>query len=203
MTHAKRTILITGCSSGIGYHCAHALRARGWRVFASCRQQADCDRLAAEGFEAPRLDYDDTDSIAAGLDAVLSATGGTLDAVFNNGAGAWDNNSGADWHFAVISNSTPQPPAQPILVTATPVSSSQINLSWSASAYATGYIVQRGGSPIGTAAGTTYGDSGLVASTVADNVWPSQATFSRRTAALPSSRQAWKSSVLSASTRAC
>ncbi len=81
-----KTILITGCSSGIGYDAAHGMRKAGWRVFASCRKQADCDRLAAEGFEAPRIDYDDPDSIETGLTAVLDATGGTLDALFNNGA---------------------------------------------------------------------------------------------------------------------
>ena len=82
----KKSILITGCSSGIGYDAAFGLRDAGWRVFASCRKQADCDRLIAEGFESPRIDYDDTDSIEAGLTEVLAATGGTLDALFNNGA---------------------------------------------------------------------------------------------------------------------
>jgi len=81
-----RTILITGCSSGIGYHCAHALKARGWRVFAACRREADCERLAAEGLETLRLDYSDIASIAAAVEHVLAATGGTLDALFNNGA---------------------------------------------------------------------------------------------------------------------
>lgn len=83
---SARSILITGCSSGIGEACAHGMRARGWRVFASCRKQADCDRLIAAGFESPRLDYADEDSIRAALDEVLAATGGTLDALFNNGA---------------------------------------------------------------------------------------------------------------------
>lgn len=82
----KRTILITGCSSGIGYDAAHGLRARGWRVFAACRQMPDVERLAAEGFDAVHLDYTDPDSIASALDRVLAATGGTLDALFNNGA---------------------------------------------------------------------------------------------------------------------
>jgi NAD(P)-dependent dehydrogenase (short-subunit alcohol dehydrogenase family) len=81
-----KTILLTGCSSGIGYAAAHGLRARGWRVFAACRQQADCDRLIAEGFESPLLDYCDTPSIHAALAQVLAATGGTLDALYNNGA---------------------------------------------------------------------------------------------------------------------
>ncbi|MCA0930296.1 SDR family NAD(P)-dependent oxidoreductase [Ruegeria profundi] len=82
----QKTILITGCSSGIGQDAAHGMRARGWRVFASCRQQRDCDRLRAQGFESPRIDYTDADSIASGLTSVFEATGGTLDALFNNGA---------------------------------------------------------------------------------------------------------------------
>ncbi|WP_170764040.1 SDR family NAD(P)-dependent oxidoreductase [Ruegeria lacuscaerulensis] len=82
----QKTILITGCSSGIGLDAAHGMRGRGWRVFASCRQQRDCDRLRAQGFESPLIDYTDDDSITAGLAEVLAATGGTLDALFNNGA---------------------------------------------------------------------------------------------------------------------
>lgn len=81
-----KTILITGCSSGIGYDAAHGLRDAGWRVFASCRKPEDCDRLRAEGFESPQLDYADPASIARALDEVLQATGGTMDALFNNGA---------------------------------------------------------------------------------------------------------------------
>lgn len=82
----KKSILITGCSSGIGYDAAYGLRAAGWRVFASCRQQEDCDRLRSEGFESPRIDYADADSIVTGLAETLEATGGTLDALYNNGA---------------------------------------------------------------------------------------------------------------------
>lgn len=82
----QRSILITGCSSGIGHAAAHGLARRGWRVFASCRKQTDCDRLEAEGFDAPRLDYQDESTIGAALERVLEATGGRLDAVFNNGA---------------------------------------------------------------------------------------------------------------------
>lgn len=81
-----KSILITGCSSGIGYAAAHGLRARGWQVFAACRQQADCNRLSAEGFDAPLLDYMDEHSILATVAHVLAQTGGTLDVVFNNGA---------------------------------------------------------------------------------------------------------------------
>lgn len=83
---SERTILITGCSSGIGYAAAHGLRTRGWRVFAACKQELDCVRLRDEGFDSPRLDYTDGDSIINALADVLETTGGTLDAVFNNGA---------------------------------------------------------------------------------------------------------------------
>ena len=82
----KRSILITGCSSGIGYDAAHGMRAAGWRVFAACRREEDCARLKAEGFESPRIDYSDEASLETGLAEVLAATGGTLDALFNNGA---------------------------------------------------------------------------------------------------------------------
>lgn len=82
----QKSILITGSSSGIGYDAAHGLRDAGWRVFASCRKEDDCARLRAEGFDAPRIDYADTASIEAGLAEVLEATGGTLDALYNNGA---------------------------------------------------------------------------------------------------------------------
>ncbi|WP_306047525.1 SDR family oxidoreductase [Nioella sp. MMSF_3534] len=81
-----RSILITGCSSGIGYHCAHALHARGWQVLATCRKPEDAERLRAEGLTCGVLDLSDTDSITAGLSWALDQTGGTLDALFNNGA---------------------------------------------------------------------------------------------------------------------
>ena len=81
-----RSILITGCSSGIGLDAARGLKARGWRVFATCRQEADCDRLRAEGLESFRLDYSDEASIAAAVAEVVARTGGQLDALYNNGA---------------------------------------------------------------------------------------------------------------------
>ncbi len=83
---ALRTILITGCSSGIGLDAARTLAAQGWRVFATCRAEADCERLRAEGLESLRLDYEDAGSIAAAVAEVTARTGGRLDALFNNGA---------------------------------------------------------------------------------------------------------------------
>ena len=82
---ANRSILITGCSSGIGLAVARGLAARGWRVFASARRPQDVERLQAEGMESVLLDLDDSTSIRAAVDEVLARTGGRLDALFNNG----------------------------------------------------------------------------------------------------------------------
>ena len=82
----KRSILITGCSSGIGRCVATGLKNRGYRVFASARKAIDVQQLTAAGFESLQLDLADSASIAAAVDAVLSRTNGTLDALFNNGA---------------------------------------------------------------------------------------------------------------------
>ena len=82
----QKSILITGCSSGIGLDCAKTLHAHGWIVFASCRQQKDCDRLKMMGIEAPRHDHADPVSITETIQYILTKTNGKLDAVFNNGA---------------------------------------------------------------------------------------------------------------------
>lgn len=80
------TILITGCSSGIGHVTAQGLKQRGYRVFASARKPEDVNRLQQEGFEAVQLDLDDSASLGEAVDQVLEWSGGTLDALFNNGA---------------------------------------------------------------------------------------------------------------------
>jgi NAD(P)-dependent dehydrogenase (short-subunit alcohol dehydrogenase family) len=81
----KSTILITGCSSGIGQTVALGLAARGWRVFAGARRQEDVDRLNAMGLEALQLDLDDSACIRAAATEVLERAQGRLDALFNNG----------------------------------------------------------------------------------------------------------------------
>ena len=84
---AERSVLITGCSSGIGLASAREMKSRGWRVFATARKPDDLVRLKQEeGIDSLYLDYTEPESIAAAADQVLRATGGTLDALFNNGA---------------------------------------------------------------------------------------------------------------------
>ncbi|WJH41249.1 SDR family oxidoreductase [Aliirhizobium terrae] len=83
---AKRTIIVTGCSSGIGAYCARALKADGWRVFGSVRKQEDLAALQADGIEALIMDYTRPETIARLVEDVAERTGGRLDALFNNGA---------------------------------------------------------------------------------------------------------------------
>ena len=83
---SRKSILITGAASGIGLDAALGLRDAGWQVFASCRKPEDCDRLRAQGFDSPLIDYADSATFAPALQQVLEATGGTLDALYNNGA---------------------------------------------------------------------------------------------------------------------
>lgn len=81
---SSKTILITGCSSGIGWCVAHGLKARGWRVFATARQRGDVARLQAEGLESLPLDVGDSLSIRTAVASVLDLTDGRLEALFNN-----------------------------------------------------------------------------------------------------------------------
>ncbi|MEM1314045.1 MAG: SDR family NAD(P)-dependent oxidoreductase [Pseudomonadota bacterium] len=83
---APRTVLITGCSSGIGLDAARRLSAEGWRVLATCRQAEDCARLHAEGLESFPLDHASPESVAAGAEETLRRAEGALHGVFLNGA---------------------------------------------------------------------------------------------------------------------
>lgn len=82
----KKSILITGCSSGIGYCVAHALHQRGYRVFATARRQESVEMLLAEGLESLQLDLNNPESIQQAFAAIMQRTDGQLYALFNNGA---------------------------------------------------------------------------------------------------------------------
>jgi short subunit dehydrogenase len=84
---SMRSILITGCSSGIGLASAREMKSRGWRVFATARKAQDIARLRNEvGVDSLYLDYAEPRSIAEAAEQVLKATDGKLTALFNNGA---------------------------------------------------------------------------------------------------------------------
>lgn len=79
-----QVILITGCSSGIGYDAALALLQRGHQVFATCRKEDDVKKLKALGLEAVLMNMDDTHSISLAFYDIVKKTSGRLDVVVNN-----------------------------------------------------------------------------------------------------------------------
>ncbi|MFK5985856.1 MAG: SDR family NAD(P)-dependent oxidoreductase [Pseudomonadota bacterium] len=81
-----KIVLITGCSSGIGLHCAKQLKDAGYRVFATARKQQDVEQLLADGFESTQLDLSQSQSIQTALSFILQKTNGSIDILFNNGA---------------------------------------------------------------------------------------------------------------------
>ncbi|MCG7945601.1 MAG: SDR family oxidoreductase [Candidatus Thiodiazotropha taylori] len=82
----NKSILITGCSSGIGLCVARGLKERGYAVYTSARKAEDVSMLQQQGFKAFRLDLTESETIGSTLEQVLEDTGGTLYALFNNGA---------------------------------------------------------------------------------------------------------------------
>jgi len=82
----RRSVLITGCSTGIGRHVAEGLREIGYRVFPTARRPGDVRELNALGFESLQLDLASSASIADAFAIVMGKTGNTLYALFNNGA---------------------------------------------------------------------------------------------------------------------
>lgn len=82
----SKTILITGCSTGIGYATAVELKKRGHHVIATARKADDVSRLQQEGFSAIQLDLADSNSIHQAVGLAAELTGGKIDALFNNGA---------------------------------------------------------------------------------------------------------------------
>ena len=80
------TVLITGCSSGIGYHVAKGLKERGYNVYTTARKEEDVQRLISEGFKCLQLDYADSASIQDLANELMLLIGTSLYAVFHNGA---------------------------------------------------------------------------------------------------------------------
>ena len=86
MSVNNKSILITGCSSGIGLATAKFLSRNGWDVYATCRKIKDVKKLNNLGIRCFQLDYTSEKSIDQALQEILKQTSGSLSAIFNNGA---------------------------------------------------------------------------------------------------------------------
>ena len=80
------TVLVTGCSTGIGYHVAKGLKERGYNVYATARKTDDVERLISEGFKCLQLDYADSQSVQDFANELMLLVGTNLYGVFHNGA---------------------------------------------------------------------------------------------------------------------
>ena len=84
MNSNHSTILITGCSSGIGYQTALYLQEKGYKVFATARKEEDVLKLKNLGLTSFLLDVTKHHTITETLNKILKLTNGKLDIVFNN-----------------------------------------------------------------------------------------------------------------------
>jgi NAD(P)-dependent dehydrogenase (short-subunit alcohol dehydrogenase family) len=80
----SRSVLVTGCSSGIGLATARLLRDRGWAVLPTARKPEDIQQLRSEGFNPVTLDVTDSAAIEQTANDVLRLLGGNLGALVNN-----------------------------------------------------------------------------------------------------------------------
>lgn len=88
MADSKRTVLITGCSdNSLGAALAHAFHDKGFRVFATARDESKMASSKEAGIECFELDVRSDDSIKEAVQKVSEKTVGSLDILVNNAGG--------------------------------------------------------------------------------------------------------------------
>ncbi len=80
----QKSVLITGCSSGIGLESALELKRQGFWVLAACRKPEDVERMRGLGFTGILLDLDSPESVEQAADEVIALTNNRLYGLFNN-----------------------------------------------------------------------------------------------------------------------
>lgn len=81
----QKTVVITGCSSGIGLTAANDLLRRGYRILAVCRKAEDVQRMEELGFTGVEMDLDSSESVIRAAEQILALSDSRLYALFNNG----------------------------------------------------------------------------------------------------------------------
>jgi len=84
MSKSQRSVLITGCSSGIGRTLALEFHAKGLKVFATARSLKSIQALGDMGMIVSELDVTNNNAVLRVRDQVAEITGGTLDILVNN-----------------------------------------------------------------------------------------------------------------------
>ncbi len=79
----ERTVLITGCSSGIGRATSEKFLRRGWTVYATARDTDDIEDLGQHGARTVELDVTKEDDVENAVETVVE-NDGRLDCVVNN-----------------------------------------------------------------------------------------------------------------------
>lgn len=80
----QKSILITGCSSGIGLASAQRLKSGGYHILAACRKPEDVERVTQAGYTGVLLDLDSEESVRQAADQIIALTGNRLYGLFNN-----------------------------------------------------------------------------------------------------------------------
>lgn len=80
----QKSVLITGCSSGIGLDSALELKRQGFQILAGCRKPDDVARMNSMGFTGVLIDLDSPESVDRAADEVIALTDNRLYGIFNN-----------------------------------------------------------------------------------------------------------------------
>ena len=81
-----KNVLITGCSTGIGYAAATTLHQKGYRVLATVRQADDAQPLTEQGIPYLLLDLADSESVLNAFHQACQYFNDQIDVLFNNAA---------------------------------------------------------------------------------------------------------------------